>query len=143
MDSHTHSAQVGRLHIVETGRRRRWSDEEKLRIVMESAAGPRLISATARRHNISPSQLFSWRRSFGLLTSDATHGSDPVFLSVAVDDNLTAAASGQSSSRVALSDASTSQRIEIEVPGGRVLRVDTQIDMGLLACLLAVVDPRP
>jgi hypothetical protein len=42
-----------------------------------------------------------------------------------------------------LSDASTPQRIEIEVPGGRVLRVDTQIDMGLLARLLAVVDPRP
>ena len=143
MDSHTHSAQVDRLQVIETGRRRRWSDEEKLRIVMESAAGPRLIPSTARRHNISPSQLFSWRRSFGLLTSDATQGSDPVFLSIAVEDNVAAAASCKSSSRVALTGASMLQRIEIEVPGGRVLRVDAGIDTGVLARLLSVVDPRP
>jgi transposase len=60
MHSHKHS--VEKLAIVETGRRRRWSDEEKLRIVTESLAGPRLASATARRHGISPGQLFSWRR---------------------------------------------------------------------------------
>jgi transposase len=39
--------------VVELGRRRRWSDEEKVRIVEESYAGSRLISATARRHGIS------------------------------------------------------------------------------------------
>lgn len=33
MDSHTHSA-FGRLEIVETGRRRRWSEDEKVRIVL-------------------------------------------------------------------------------------------------------------
>ena len=60
MDSHTHS--VEKLAIVNTGRRRRWSDEEKLRIVTESLAGSRLVSATARRHGISPGQLFTWRR---------------------------------------------------------------------------------
>ena len=47
MASHTHNAQVGRLEVVETGRRRRWSEEEKLRIVTESLIGPRLVSATA------------------------------------------------------------------------------------------------
>jgi transposase len=60
MDSHTYS--VERLAIIETGRRRRWSDDEKLRIVTESLAGPRLASATARRYGISPGQLFTWRR---------------------------------------------------------------------------------
>ena len=53
---------IEKLTIVETGRRRRWSDEEKLRIVKESLAGPRLASATARRHGIAPGQLFTWRR---------------------------------------------------------------------------------
>ena len=33
MDIDMHSAQVERLHVVETGRRRRWSDEEKLQCV--------------------------------------------------------------------------------------------------------------
>ena len=40
MASHTHSAQVERLEVVDTGRRRRWSEEEKLRIVAESKAHP-------------------------------------------------------------------------------------------------------
>ena len=36
MDSHKHSAQFERLEVVETGRRRRWSEDEKLKIVLES-----------------------------------------------------------------------------------------------------------
>ncbi|MGD0024839.1 MAG: IS66 family insertion sequence element accessory protein TnpB, partial [Xanthobacteraceae bacterium] len=69
MDIHTHS--VERLEIVETGRRRRWSEDEKRRIVAESLKGPRLASATTRRHGISPSLLFSWRRAFVVcLTQD-------------------------------------------------------------------------
>jgi transposase len=50
--------------VVDTGRRRRWSFEEKLRIVEESHQGHRQVSATARRHGISASLLFSWRRDF-------------------------------------------------------------------------------
>jgi len=38
MDSHKHGTQVERLEVVETGRRRRWSDDEKLRIAAEMAA---------------------------------------------------------------------------------------------------------
>jgi transposase len=64
MDSHTHSAQVERLEVVETGRRRRWSEEEKLKIVLESLQAPRQVAATARRHGISRSQLLQWRRTF-------------------------------------------------------------------------------
>ena len=48
MDILTDSHHVSRLEVVETGRRRRWSDAEKLRIVEESMAGPQLVSATAR-----------------------------------------------------------------------------------------------
>jgi hypothetical protein len=36
MDSHKGSTQLERLEVVETGRRRGWSDDEKLRIVTES-----------------------------------------------------------------------------------------------------------
>ena len=49
MDVHKHSAQIERLEVVETGRRRRWSDDEKFRIVLESLETPRAISSTARR----------------------------------------------------------------------------------------------
>ena len=70
MASHTHNAQVGRLEVVETGRRRRWSEEEKLRIVTESLIGPRLVSATAptrfeeRRAPGQPSFFFGAIRDF-------------------------------------------------------------------------------
>lgn len=64
MDSNTHSAQVARLEVVDSGRRRRWSDEEKLKIVLESLAAPRQVSATARRYGIARSQLLQWRRLF-------------------------------------------------------------------------------
>jgi transposase len=50
--------------VVDTGRRRRWSDEEKLKIVLESLAAPRQVSATARRYSIARSQLLQWRRLF-------------------------------------------------------------------------------
>jgi transposase len=62
MDRRRDSAQVQRLEVVELGRRRRWSAEAKLRIVEESFAGWRQASATARRHGISPSLLFAWRK---------------------------------------------------------------------------------
>jgi transposase len=64
MDSHKRSTQVERLEVIETGRRRRWSDDEKLRIVLESLQAPRAISSTARRHGISRSLLMTWRRAF-------------------------------------------------------------------------------
>jgi transposase len=64
MDSHTNSDQVERLEVVDSGRRRRWSEDEKLKIVLESLAAPRQVSATARRYGIARSQLIQWRRSF-------------------------------------------------------------------------------
>ena len=64
MTSDKDSFQVQRLEVVNTGRRRRWSLSEKLRIVKESFQGHRQVSATARRHDISPSLLFSWRKAF-------------------------------------------------------------------------------
>ena len=53
---------VSTLEVIETGARRRWTREEKLRIVAESFSAPRVVSATARRYGLSSSQLFKWRR---------------------------------------------------------------------------------
>ena len=53
---------ISRLEVIETGARRRWTPEEKQRIVAESFGAPRIVSATARRHGLSNSQLFTWRR---------------------------------------------------------------------------------
>src|SRR5712671_6444056 len=65
MTSHTPMPQVSRLEVIATGARRRWTLEEKQRIVAESYGGPRLVSVTARRNWLSASQLFTWRRNVG------------------------------------------------------------------------------
>ena len=42
--------------------RRRWSVDEKARIVEETLAPGAVVSEVARRHGLSPQQLFGWRR---------------------------------------------------------------------------------
>ena len=44
------------------GRRRTWSAEQKAAIVAESMGGVESVSAVARRHGLTPPQLFAWRR---------------------------------------------------------------------------------
>jgi transposase len=43
-------------------RRRRWSWQEKLKIVAESCADGAIASHVAERHGLRPQQLFAWRR---------------------------------------------------------------------------------
>src|SRR5262249_16213180 len=62
MTEHTTMSKVSRLEVIQTGARRRWTPEEKRRIVAESASAPRLVSATARRYGLSAGPLFTWRR---------------------------------------------------------------------------------
>jgi transposase len=57
MDSDRRSGQIERLEVVDTGRRRRWSDDEKLKIVLETLQAPRQVAATARRYGVSRSFL--------------------------------------------------------------------------------------
>src|SRR5215204_3059601 len=44
------------------GRRRTWTAEQKAAIVAESIGGSESVSAMARRHGLTPPQLFAWRR---------------------------------------------------------------------------------
>jgi transposase len=54
-------------------RRRKWSAEEKAEIVAESLAEGAVVSDVARRHGLSPQQLFGWRARL----RDAVRGSAP------------------------------------------------------------------
>ena len=54
---------VHRLEVFTgAGRRRTFSSEDKARIVAEIAASGDSVSGVARRHGLSPQQLFGWRR---------------------------------------------------------------------------------
>jgi len=131
MGSHTHSDQVQRLDVVETGRRRRWSEDEKLRIVAESLSGPRLVSATARRHGISPSLLYTWRRAFRAERLDAGEGSVSGFVPAMIIPE-TRPDRG----------ASPTGRMEIVIAKGRRIIVDADVDAAALARVISVLDRR-
>jgi transposase len=54
---------VRRLEVFTgAGRRRTWTAEQKARILAESYESGEKVSAVARRHGLTPQQLFGWRR---------------------------------------------------------------------------------
>ena len=138
MDSHTDSLRrLQRLEIVETGRRRRWSEDEKLRIVLESLQGPRLVSATARRHGISRSLLLIWRGGFAASRS-ASASSEPAFVPAVVVSEPEAA-----SERVGRTPTSAaSGRMVIVLGRGRRVVVDAGVDAAALSRVLDVLERR-
>jgi len=54
---------VRRLEVFTgAGRRRTWTAEQKAQILAESYESGEKVSAVARRHGLTPQQLFGWRR---------------------------------------------------------------------------------
>jgi len=51
-----------RAEVTSVVRRRRWSDEEKGRIVAEAIAPDAVIADVARRHDLAPQHLSNWIR---------------------------------------------------------------------------------
>ena len=130
MDVHKHSTQTERLEIVEKGRRRRWSDEQKLRIVLESLETPRATSSTARRHGISRSLLMTWRRSFRL-DSNGPDAQQAGFVPALVIPAETPA--------MATAAPSSGQMVIIVGKDRRVI-VDASVDTAALARVLQVLE---
>ena len=64
ISEHKHMPEPVRRMEVFTGagRRRIWSAAEKAAIVAESYGGGETVCGVARRHGLTPQQLFTWRR---------------------------------------------------------------------------------
>jgi transposase len=115
------SAPRGRVEIRSgVGRRRRWSAEEKGRIVAESYAPDAVVSEVARRHEISPQHLFGWRKAArdGRLTLPADEGTTFV--------------------PVMMVTPKARPSITIET-AGVVVRAECGVDVGWLAAVLGAV----
>jgi transposase len=118
------SGSRGRIEIRSgVGRRRRWSDAEKGRIVAESFAPGAVVSEVARRREISPQHLFGWRKAAhdGRLALPADEAA--MFVPVVM------AAQGL---------AATKPSITIET-AGVVVRAECGVDVDWLAAVLRVV----
>jgi transposase len=134
MDSDKHSGQIGRLEVVELGRRRRWSEDEKLKIVLESLQGARQVSATARRYGVSRSLLLKWRRSFRPQQPD-TAGRQIGFVpaTVIAEPEPAKAASAPASGGT----------IEIEFASGARMRIAGAVDAATVSAAVTALSDGP
>src|ERR671921_1804705 len=72
---------VRRLEVITgSGGRRRWSADEKARILEEAAAPGAVVSEVARRHGMAPQHLFAWRREAKQRASESGLAFTPVVL---------------------------------------------------------------
>ena len=64
ISEHNHMPEpVRRIEVFTgAGRRRSWSGEDKAAIIAESYGAVETVCAVARRHGLTPQQLFAWRR---------------------------------------------------------------------------------
>ena len=131
MDSDKRSAQLERLEVVDTGRRRRWSEDEKLKIVLESLGAPRQVAATARRYGISRSLLLNWRRSFRAERHDPEGRQIGFVPAMVVPETVPTVPAVPARSRMV-----------IVIANGRRVIVDAGVDAAALARVLEVLERR-
>ena len=129
MDSDRRSAQIERLEVVDTGRRRRWSEDEKLKIVLESLQAPRQVAATARRYGVSRSLLLRWRRSFRPEPKESADQTSFVPALVARESRTMPGPVGPVSSGA----------IEIEFAAGVRMRITGAVDAATLKAAVAAL----
>ena len=65
---------MARVEVFRGQARRRWSDEDKRRLVAETLAAGGTVHGVARRYGINTSQLFTWRKQ---LRTGADHPARP------------------------------------------------------------------
>jgi transposase len=118
------------MDVVDTGRRRRFSVAEKIRIVEESLSGPNRVRSTARRYGVAVSGLYLWRRQY---QRGELGGAAPTFHAVEFLPDVQSAASE------APAPCGASQ-VEIVLVGGRRLVVTEMIDPAVLTRLVSVVE---
>ena len=114
-------------------RRRRWSADEKVRIVREAFAPGAQVSDVARRRDVSRAQIYQWRAELrgGRLTEVGTDIVGFVPVDVAASATLEPPApSAVAADRV----------IEIGLAGGRSLKVPLSLPMADLRRLIRAVE---
>jgi transposase len=114
-------------------RRRRWSTEEKLRIVGETFEPGASVGQIAARHEVYPGLLFTWRRQFrdGKFSS----AREPLFLPVETPvHDLAVARPG-----VEQSESRDSRHIEIELKDGSRVRVEDGVNLTTLRRVLTAL----
>ena len=107
-------------------RRRRWSVEEKLRLVAECEEAGATLRAVAARHDIYPTLLGTWRRQ--VRRGQLVGSQPPSLVPVRIADSRISAPS----TPTRLAEAATSTTIEITLADGCCVRVGNDVTLAML-----------
>jgi transposase len=116
--------------------RRRWSEEDKRRLVAETLGPGATVHGVARRRGVSPSQLFAWRKlcrvGAGIERAVPAPPEVPGFAAVEITPAAPPCVAG--------AVPAPSGLIEIELAGGDRVRISGAADPGVVpAALRALV----
>lgn len=127
---------VRRLEVFTgAGRRRKWSHEDKARIVAETVASGESVCAVARRHGLSPQQLFGWRRQLREAQAELSETEMLQFVP-AVVDGVPSAPSVQRQRKVLRGQAEHGTgMIEVEIDGA-IVRIGRGADANTIATIV-------
>ena len=116
------------VKVLGAERRRRWSYEEKVRLIEETLQPGETVCGVARRHGLAQSLLFTWRRQArrGRLGGEAVPALVPVEITSTAASASTCAPQQPPSSPPAR--RAGAGIIEIELGGGCRVRVDRDVD---------------
>ena len=130
---------VRRLEVFTgSGRRRTWTPAQKAEILAESYESGEKVSAVARRHGLTPQQLFGWRRAAQRqarrrAANDGAPARGQTFAPVIVEEALR-----RSEAAIGPDPSGGAAAIEIVI-GAATVRVAPGIDAATLTTVLRVV----
>lgn len=130
---------MGRVEIL-TGpeRRRRWSDEEKIRIVREATGGAS-VAAVARAHDITRQHIYQWRSAIRAGRLVAHEVGIAGFLPVEISASPAGGDGDDDDDPVSLNE-SRDHAVEVLVNGGRAVRVPASLAIATLQRLIRAVE---
>jgi len=125
---------VQRVEVI-TGkeRRRRWSDEEKLRLAAETFAPGATVAQVARLHGVAESCLYTWRKQFaGGSVIEPETSERPLLIPMMIEDGAPPAPAA----------TPAAARAVVTLADGTRLEVDADYPAAALKALIGALRPR-
>ena len=130
----------GRVEVITSvERRRRWSVQDKLRLVAESHQAAGGVGVVADRAGVHRSQLQRWRRQVRDGTLVAERQGAPSFVPLAIDDG---AAAGAPALVAGVPHDAVRRLVEIDLPNGCRVRVEQDIPTAALRRIIGALARR-
>lgn len=125
--------------ITSVERRRRWTVQEKLRLVAESYRAEGGVGVVADQAGLHRSLLQRWRRQVrdGMLVADRQGASG--FVPVAIDDRAAAATPTLATAMVGSPHDAVRRLVEIDLPNGCRVRVEQDISTTALRRIIGAL----